>query len=223
MSTNSAPLRRSSRLLAKRLKIDATTYSIISSAVPFENIPIEIFRLLIKSNYLTAGDLGKIVLFTSKKLQGYLFHSYDEVWETLLIARFGHSVCALTKALPNRDCDCSCAAEKLFRSLLKEPVFPKKEPVRPLKYSPDDYYLIVNVFLEKGSKANLTRVVHGKEIPSFFKNGKFSIKVEDLSIDDYENVVDTWEVTVHIMRIVDQKCCCLFQSGEGKTINKNAL
>ena len=53
--------------------------------------------------------------------------------------------------------------------------------------------------------------------PSFFKNGKALIKVQDdLSINDNEVEDETWEVTMHLMRTVDQKCCCLFQSEEGE-------
>ena len=194
---------------------EVTTETNNNSFTPLipQKTPIEIFRLLIKSKFLTTQEIGELLLFVSKSLPLDIFQSPNEVWETLLISRFGHDVCALAQTqtiVPN---SISNNSEILFRALLKGEVWPDKEPIRPLKYSPKDYHLILNVYpAKKGKKALFSKVLKGTEITSFFNNGSVDIDVIQLSFDDERDVENNWVVTIHMLRTTDQKCICLFQS-----------
>ena len=178
------------------------------SLSPFESekIHIEIIRVLTRSNFLTAQELGRLLLFVSKSLPKFLYCSKNELWQTLLIHRFGHDVTIFAKTVG--------AEEKLFRSLLKGQIKPDKaSTTHPSNHKPCDYKLIVNVHPTGRSKACYSKVLEGQDILPFFKNGFLKIENINLALDEDEsNVERNWYISIHILRKIDCKCCCLFQS-----------
>mmetsp|Transcript_28378 Transcript_28378/g.35100 ORF Transcript_28378/g.35100 Transcript_28378/m.35100 type:complete len:349 (+) Transcript_28378:139-1185(+) len=235
VTTNTGIVQNLERTTNKRCKLDSNRYStsyIASFASPSLHdainpkiikipassfpIPIEAFRILIQSNFLAIKDIGKLLLFVSKTLSSNLFDNQNEIWEILSIHHFGHEICGLARN------ECPLLAtrinasnpEQLFRSLLKGEIRPPKSNIRPLKYTPHDYYIIVNVYTKKGSKACFSTMIHGPQAPEFFIDGSININAIFLPFENEGEVERDWSVQIHLLRTTDQKYCCIFESDQ---------
>lgn len=164
----------------------------------------EVWRLVTRQNFLTIHEIGRFLLMTSKALIQSMY-TQDEVWTTLLHARFSSML--VSKMLDFQ----SVSPKSIFFSLNKEDVNRPSLDIRELRYNANDYILIVNCFISEGqaifSKAVSTS--NGDDMDTFLKSGLLEISMDDAPRPiSYESL----EVTIHLYRIPDHKSVCLFKS-----------
>jgi hypothetical protein len=214
------PELRSNHVSAKRRRINACSEGAITikpvtkkqnDEEIFHKIPIEVIRIFVKSEYLNIYELGRFMLFVSKSMVDMIFDTQDDLWQTLCKIQFGEEVIMLSKSIPNFN------TRNLFLSLSRGEVHRPQEPPRPLKYLPSDYHLIINIYSLKDERNCFSKIINGSEVPEFFDDGSFHLEVTNLNLNFkiYENYpIRNFKLTLHLRRISDQKCCCLFKSDE---------
>lgn len=162
------------------------------------DIPIAVFRLISTSQFLSIKELARFLLCTSKAMTNTMY-SEDEVWSLFLQARFSFSREAIQK-LP-------MAPKETFLTLFcKGGKKRESVPIREPQYQPSDYKVIINIFENReGGKAICSRIIDGKEIPSFFKDG--ILIVNGLQVQCDENHIT---VSAKVIRLTDNKALVLY-------------
>jgi len=153
--------------------------------------------LISTSQFLSIKELARLLLCTSKAMTNAMY-SEDEVWSLFLQARFSFSRDAIQK-LPMDPKETFltlfCKGQKR-REIL---------PIRELQYQISDYNVIINIFENReGGKAICSRIIDGKEIPSFFKDG--TLIVNGLYIPCGDNEIT---VSAQVLRLTDNKALVL--------------
>lgn len=186
----------------------------------------EIFRLLIRSEYLAAKEYGKLLLLTSKSLTEACFVR-EEVYDWLCRSRWGDSARTLIDDMGISPYTCFALLQK---QKSRRPNVPYLD-LRPLNYTPEDYRLVITVF-DKHGYPRVSKFLHGQDIPSFFKIGSLSlndlqevVKGVKYHFPNYRtgNPFQEWKTTVHIFRLPDQKSLCLYQSDQKTSLKGSRL
>ena len=126
-------------------------------------------------------------------------YSEDEVWSLFLQARFSFSRDAIQKL--------SMDPKETFLTLFCKGQR-QREPhaIRELQYQISDYKVIINIFENGGrGKAICSRIIEGKEIPSFFKDGILIVIGLDVPCDDNDITV-----SAQVLRLTDNKALVLY-------------
>jgi hypothetical protein len=182
----------------------------------------EIFRLLIRSEYLAAKEYGKLLLLTSKSLTKACFVR-EEVYDWLCRSRWGDNARKMIDEMGISPCNCFNLLQK---QKSRRPNVPYLE-LRPLQYAPEDYRLVITVFDDHGYP-RVSKFLQGQDIPSFFEvgslvlNGLHDLAMQVSNSDYYDNCsrnpFQKWKTTVHAFRIPDQKSLCLYHSDKNSVL-----
>jgi len=171
--------------------------------------PAEVFRLITRSNFLTIQELGRFLLFTSKSMTNSIYDSSEEVWELLFLSRFGPSIFSIPRS----------SKRSFLVATMKEEARRPPMDIRGLRYSPEQYQVIVNVFQSRGGQAILSKVMKGETVPTFFQHGNIIMK--DLKVQiDFDRYMG---VSVHVHRLVDDKVICLYDSSDCDQFEEDQL
>jgi hypothetical protein len=191
-------------------------------------IHTQVLRQLMISDYLTAGDLGRLLLLTSKSFISDL--GEDFVYFQLCWKRWRNSasIPSLAKVRGH---------PWVYQRLSQDREKPKKRvwPALPEPtLTPESMMLLVNV--RDGKKEVLSETVRGDRLKELLHCGQVYIPLEDpILIEDYpiDHVPQSnqpsaefegWNATMHAVRLDNHTCCCVHRSTdvlEGLDKNKN--
>ena len=150
---------------SKRCKTDQTDTNVIDT----RHVKFQALQLIATSQFLDIHELGTLLLTTSKSISAALFETQDDVWETLCDCHFGKDVVTLIKFIPSNE------KRSFISSLLKKDniLFDScnESIVRPLKFSPSDYHLIINIYSKIDKKNIFSYTLGGSKVLQFFDNG----------------------------------------------------
>jgi hypothetical protein len=185
----------------------------------------EIFRLLIRSDYLAAKEYGKLLLLTSKSLTKACFVR-EEVYDWLCRSRWGESARKMIDGMGISPYNCFILLQK---QKSRRPNVPYLD-IRPLKYSPEDYRLVITVFDDHGYP-RVSKFLHGQDITPLFEVGSLSLDgLRDVALsakkkgsEGNSNPFHKWKATVHVFRIPDQKSLCLYHSDQNASLKGMCL
>ncbi len=212
------------------------------------NFDCEILRLLTRSGFVSVKDLGKLLLCASKQMTNSIYTD-DEVWKLLMKSRYNFdmktngnkddvSILYFPKFQNQENLSITPPLKQVFHSLQKRIVQRPSLPIRPLKFSPCDYTLIITIYEVyptttrdsngngavqfirnrdaggRGRKVLLSRIVQGETIPDFFTSGKFKLDLCETKNTPFHEDAAEFEATIHAMRS-DGKSCCLLHSFGG--------
>jgi hypothetical protein len=176
----------------------------------------EVLRLVSRSGFLKVKELGRFLFFISPSFIANLF-TENEIWILLLQSRFAFDNDTLNSLSMN--------AKHTFLAYSKQV---KRRPIvklKDLRYAPEDYEIIVNMFERIGGTADdtfdnafFTTIIPGHDCPEFFKNGEIELNDEGSYGCHPNSAVRT---TVHVHRLTDGKTVCIcdkFQNFDGDGI-----
>jgi hypothetical protein len=180
------------------------------------------------SDYLTAGDLGRLLLLTSKSFISDL--GEDFVYSKLCRKRWRNSASipylAKVRGYP-----------WVYQKLSQGPEQPKQRawPALPAPtLTPESMMLLVNIRV--GQNEVLSDTVRGDSLKELLQCGQVHIPLDDpILIEDYpiDHVPQSnqpsaecegWNATIHAVRLDNHTCCCVHRSTdvlEGLDKNKN--
>jgi hypothetical protein len=215
-------------------QMSLTTIDVHKTATQDETVlhstPIhtQVLRQLTISDYLTAEDLGRLLLLTSKSFISDL--GEDFVYFQLCRKRWRNSASIPTLAKVR-------GYPWLYQTLSQGPEKPKKRvwPTLPVPtLTPESMTLLVNI--RDGHREVLSEVVRGESLKELLHCGQVYIPLEHpILIEDYpiDHVpqrnqpsaeFEGWNATMHAVRLDDHTCCCVHRSTdvlEGSDKNKN--
>jgi len=166
----------------------------------------DVLRPLVHSGFLSLKDIGCLLICTSKSITECLYNDdSDDLWRFLLKQRCSFEEEALLAS--------KMSAKKIFLSTFQKKSERPPMQIRDLRYSPQDYLIIVNASYEGGDGRSIfSRVISGQDIPGFFQRGCFSL--EELQVDiDLDDLLDV-SLKIHIHRIADNRVMNFFESDD---------
>jgi hypothetical protein len=175
----------------------------------------EVWRLVTRQHFLTTEELGRFLLLTSKSFVQAMY-TQEEIWVTLLHARFTFDIVNLLKTQP-------ISPKQLFFNLNKGETKRHYPPLRELKYQPEDYLLLVNLFSSKG-QAFYSKTISSstEDLKTFLEDGKIVLPMDVECPQVWQTMLDI-NVVIHLHRIPDQKTLCLFQTNTADWMDENWL
>jgi len=122
----------------------------------------QVLKAIAASHFLTAKELGRLLLLSSKELTVSAFSSPDdEIWKHLVLTHMGNEQGeAMLQAIA------PMSAEQCFRQVVLELPLKYTEP-RPLQYAPKDYLIIVSMRDHVRNQPVYHKAIPGQDI-SFF-------------------------------------------------------
>jgi len=142
----------------------------------------QVLPALAASQYLAPAELGRLLLFTSKELTFAAFPSEDDVWASLCFSKWGTPYAPEILRVP------FSSPKQCFRQI-EEPASIQQQPStvdlettgngagavpRELRYSPEDYMMIITLVSEVENRPMFGMAIRGQEIPDFFETGKMN-------------------------------------------------
>jgi hypothetical protein len=104
-------------------------------------------------------------------------------------------------------------AKEIFLSTFQKKSEKPPMQIRNLRYSPQDYLIIVNICdKEDDGRSLFSRAIPGQEISDFFERGCFSLKDVNIYFPDYE--LPCHDIIVLIHRIADNRVITFFKADE---------
>eukprot|EP00979_Chaetoceros_neogracilis_P001577 scaffold274_cov215-Chaetoceros_neogracile.AAC.6 len=163
-----------------------------------------VLRQLVDSGFLALVDIGRLLICTSKSTTECLYNDDpNDLWMFLLKQR-----CSLKEDTLSAS---KMTAKEIFLSTFQKKSEKPPMQIRNLRYSPQDYLIIVNICdKEDDGRSLFSRAVPGQEIPDFFERGCFSLEDVNLHIPDYE--LPNHDINVHIHRIADNRLMSFFEA-----------
>jgi hypothetical protein len=180
-------------------------------------MPTQVLRQLAMSDFLTAGDLGRLLLQSSKTFSQDL--SEEFVYFQLCRSRWKNCT-SIPSVIKER------GYPWLYRKLSQGLEIPKERdwPTLPEpSLSPHNLALLVNV--HDGSQEMLSETLLGDSLRELFRNGKCLIPltrpkvIGDFPCTDDKCILpqtaddlEEWTATMHAVRLDTHQCCCVHES-----------
>jgi hypothetical protein len=185
----------------------------------------DVWKPLVSSQFLTNQELGRLLLLTNKGLLEDANDDTENVWKLLCQNHWGYEAAdTLLRAT-------GMSPKACFRKLVCKPKDPDTYTLPPLRYSPQDYLLIVDAFNQVTNKLLFCETIPGENVPDFFAHGRtyypldhpivnhVAIETTFQSFEEYLASLDghyndgeyvhagtpAWKGAVHLMRKQDQK------------------
>lgn len=134
------------------------------------------FKLVVENKFLGTKDLGRLLLFTCKRLTSDIYSPQD-VWQCLCANEWSaNDVDVATKRS-------GMTHQDMFRKLLVPTLNREsQEPcrLRPLKYSPEDYLFVFKVSRKQAEQPFYHKVVPGEALSEFFEDGCRRVEFDEM-------------------------------------------
>ena len=204
--------------MGQRLSVMQPSYKTMHSHKMDLSIPLSnpnILCALVKSNFLTARETGRLFFVTAKSIRMSVKENKelvdeDALWTKWCIDHWGEKT---TKQLL---CCTDLTYKECFRALafpLPRPV-PSVRPRQPVRYRPEDYVVVVQAKLHGSDIFLVCTAVSGAQTPDWFSKNKRRFTgpigekdpLETLprcSIDELMH--GRWDIDVHLLRLPDRK------------------
>ena len=174
----------------------------------------QVFKLVSTSGFVDTKQLGKLLLLTSKAMTAAAFEKPDDVWKHLLFQKWSHA--RAMELLQST----GWSAEKCFRHFATKACTTDKDRfqgLRPLKYKPEDYLIIVTL-KDNVNDLDVCKTIRGSEVPDFFEKGEAKVYFESPlwvgTVLEEEGLYYDRFTNVNIMRAPDNKYACVGDYGE---------
>jgi hypothetical protein len=168
-----------------------------------------VLRQLVDSGFLALVDIGRLLICTSKSTTECLYNDDpNDLWMFLLKQR-----CSLKEDTLSAS---KMTAKEIFLSTFQKKSEKPPMQIRNLRYSPQDYLIIVNICdKEDDGRSLFSRAIPGQKIPDFFERGCFSLKDVNLDLhhEDKSFLLERFSrINVYIHRIADNRVMSFFES-----------
>jgi len=200
------------------------------AGTPAVSLPPRVLQAVAASQFLTTPELGRLLLRTSKELTASTYSRHDDVWKCLCMTHSGvKNASALLGTMAPLH-----SAEQCFRTFFTD-LPPKYTEPRALRYTPEDYAVVVTIRESDTNQQLVCKVIPGQEIAEFFDTGALEIgfdpfpwkrTVEGTEYDDSgfpetdsDSIADlSLHSTVRIVRRSDLKTVQVLDEKTGKYV-----
>ena len=186
---------------------------------PSPSIPSEVLRQILRRDFLTYQELGRLLLFVSKIILVDI--EEEEIWSNLCRRRWRNS-----KHMPS-----SVVQQRGFKWLFSQltlglPIRKDHDwsslPPSP-KITSENMFFLITIRPKDGDEEVISIALQQAPLDQLLSTGKTHVELEtpyrigEFDMAEYdlpgdfldENMFNTWTASVHCLRLDENRCCCL--------------